>query len=296
MGGKYRQFDLVQHFKQHDGHGNGLIIKGGVRRGKTYLLGIFARLLLDNGFVVIANVRFDNEVYRKYPTKLFYLQNDLDYFNFYLNIPKNQPIVVMWDDIQAQDGFKSTQVIRSSGEQLSKFLIFLGKFDSNYIYVAHQKYIPDCILDGYEPLFIYKHHRRNFYVCEEWHERIKDLCHDCQIVPVPTPKQYKGLPILSKAISEFEFVLPLSDLYKYLSRYDIGEDLRRGVKEFLDSYESDDKYNNPYDELKSLSYEKIYMALCLKKGEILPDGNLLRDLINPKIINEARKKLKKFGL
>ena len=38
------------------------------------------------------------------------------------------------------------------------------------------------------------------------------------------------------------------------------------------------------------------MSLCLKKGKILSDGELLRDLINSNIIQSGRKKLKKLGL
>ena len=43
------QLDIIKHFQKNDSHGNGLIIKGGIRRGKTYLLAIIVKLLLING-------------------------------------------------------------------------------------------------------------------------------------------------------------------------------------------------------------------------------------------------------
>ena len=169
-----QELDIIDHFKQNDSHGNGLIIKGGIRRGKTYLLAIIVKLLLINGFTVISNVRFDDNEFIKWKGKLFYITTDLDYFNHYLKANPNTPIVLVWDDIQAQKGFKSTDHEQFS--KLSSFLIFLGKFESNYVYVAHQKYIPDCILDGFEPMFIYKKERTWFYACMEFHESTKERC------------------------------------------------------------------------------------------------------------------------
>jgi len=149
-----KQLDLMKHFNQNDGHGNGLIIKGKVRIGKTFLLGIIAKLLILNGFYVVSNVRFADIEFVKYKGRLFYMKNAKQFFEAYLKIPVGSKIVVIFDDSQAKKGFKSTGVMTKEGEKLASFLIFIGKFESNYIYVAHQKYIPSAITDGFEPLVI----------------------------------------------------------------------------------------------------------------------------------------------
>lgn len=281
------QLDIVEHFRQNDSHGNGLIVKGGVRRGKTYLVSIIVKLLLINGFTVISNVRFNDNEFIKWKGKLFYITTDLDYFNFYLQTSENSPIVLVWDDIQAQEGFKSTD--HQQFTKLSSFLIFLGKFESNYIYVAHQKYIPDCILDGFEPLFIYKRKREWFYACMEFHERSTDRCKDCVYVPVPLPNQVKGLDIKSKAFSRFQFVIELDKLYNHLSQYHIGEEIRKGVKEFLEKSDNE----GVFDNVKNLSLKEIAMAIYFKRG-IISDSTPLNEFINPNTLWDAKKLIKKL--
>jgi len=283
------ELDIVAHFKQFNCHGNGLVIKGRVRVGKTYLLGIIAKLLLGNGFAIITNVRFADSEFEKYKGRLFYISSDLEYFEHYLTIPESIPIVLMWDDIQAQSGFKSTDYDQFT--KLSQFLIFMGKFETNYVYVAHQKYIPDCILDGFEPLFIYKKAKEWFYACRELHLTIKDVCSKCAYVPQPKPNQLTPLKILSQAISRFEWVLDLDGLYNHLSRYDIGENLRKGTKEFLES-------NDGFDEFKHLKDLKLYeiaLAIYFKRG-IISDGTKLNKIINPNTLSETKKLIKEKNL
>lgn len=281
------QLDIVEHFKQNDSHGNGLIVKGGVRRGKTYLVSIITKLLLINGFTVISNVRFEDNEFIKWKGKLFYITTDLEYFKYYLQTTSDNPIVLVWDDIQAQEGFKSTD--HEQFTKLSSFLIFLGKFESNYIYVAHQKYIPDCILDGFEPLFIYKRKRTWYYACMEFHSSSKDKCPDCVYVPVPEPSQFKGLDIKSKAFSRFQFVIDLSGLYNYLSRYEIGEEIRKGVTEFLAKSDTD----NTYTYLQNLSLKEITFAIYFKRG-IIPDSTPLNEFINPNTLSSVKKIYRKM--
>ena len=286
--------DIIGHFRKFDCHGNGLIIKGRVRSGKTYLLGILAKLFLQNGFAVISNVRFGNEAFIDYAGRLFYINSDVAFFEAYLKVPVGMPIILMWDDIQSNEGFKSTQVITSKGNALSSFLIFIGKLDCNYIYIAHQKYIPSCILDGFEPMIIYKFVRQSFIVSTDLHEKDTDVYKDISAISVPVPRKsdIEGLPILSKAVARFDFKLDLQALYDHLSRWDIGEDLRRGVAEFLGS----DISSNEYDLLQELSYEKLYMAFCLKRDQLISGGSQFNEVMNPSTINQARKKLRKMGL
>lgn len=288
--------NIVNHFKRFNSHGNGLIIKGRVRVGKTYLASLLIKNLLFSGFAVISNIRFTNDVYQEYKDRLFYIKNDRQFFESYLKIPIDTPIVLAWDDIQASEGFKSTHVTRKSGDLLSQFLIFIGKLDTNYIYIAHQKYIPDCILDGFEPLIIYKFEKNSYWVTTELLEKDKEVfkISPKKKIHVIQPKNFKPLPTLSKAIATFNFTLDLPDLYESLSTFDIGEDLRKGVKKYLDEniFDSD---NLKYHRLKKLSYSDIYLALCLKRDKILSDGLTLRELINSNQIQPVRKELRKKG-
>lgn len=283
------ELDIVEHFKQFNCHGNGLVIKGRIRVGKTYLLGIIAKLLLGNGFAIITNVRFDDSEFEKYKSRLFYISSDLEYFEHYLQIPETIPIVLMWDDIQAQSGFKSTDYDQFT--KLSQFLIFMGKFETNYVYVAHQKYIPDCILDGFEPLFIYKKAKEWFYACKELHTSMNDICSNCVYVPQPTSKQLEPLKILSKAISRFEWTLDLSNLYNYLSRKEIKENLRKGVKAYLEHSDT----IGEYEHLKNLSLQEILLAIYFKRG-IISGGTKLNKVFNSNTLDTVKKLIKDKNL
>lgn len=281
------QLDIVKHFQQFNSHGNGLIVKGRVRVGKTYLLGIIAKILLQNGFAIISNVKFKDYEYDKY-SNLHYITNDIEFFECYLNIPENTPIVLFWDDIQAQKGFKSTDYEQFS--KLSSFLIFIGKFETNYIYVAHQKYIPNCILEGFNPLFLYKTKKEWFYVCNELHIN-DEFCSNCAISYQPTSDKFEPLDIQSKAFSRFSFDLDLEGLYNYLSQKHIGENLRKGVRDFLNKSESTDKYSH----LKNLTLKEIGLAVYYKRG-IVGDSTPLNEILNPNTLSAIKKLIKKEKL
>lgn len=277
------QLDIVKHFQQFNSHGNGLVIKGRVRVGKTFLLGIIAKILLLNNFAIISNVRFQDYEYAKHKN-LFYITNDKEFFECYLLIPENTPIILMWDDIQAQKGFKSTDYEQFS--KLSSFLIFIGKFECNYVYVAHQKYIPNCILEGFKPLFLYKVQKPWFYVCDELHIN-DEYCQNCAISYQPNPDQLKPLDIQSKAFSRFEFTLDLDGLFNYLSEKHIGENLRKGVSDFLNKSQHTDKYSH----LKELTLKEIGLAIYYKRG-MIKDSTSLNEIINPNTLSGIKKLIK----
>jgi hypothetical protein len=285
--------NLVKHFKQNNSHGNGLIIKGGVRRGKTTIASYLTRVLLKENFAVISNLRFHDSVYADFPN-LHYITSDLEYFEAYLKVPEGMPIILVFDDSQASEGFKSTQVMTEAGDSLSKFLIFLGKFESNYIFIVHQKYIPSSIIDGFEPLFLYKLSRETMYLNTKFMLDTSEIVRSSIFVPVPGLDLLKPLPILSRAIAQFNWILDLKELYTYLAQYRIGEGLRQGVREYLAQQSPDT--DKRLKRLKEISYKDIYLALCIKKGRLIKSGELLRDLINPNIVNEARKEGRGLGL
>lgn len=277
------QLDIIKHFQQFNSHGNGLIVKGRVRVGKTYLLATITKLLIQNNFAIITNVRFENSEFDKYKN-LFYITNDKEFFECYLNIPENTPIVLIWDDIQAQKGFKSTDYAQFT--TLSSFLIFIGKFDCNYVYVAHQKYIPNCILEGFNPLFIYKTQKEWFYVCDELHIN-DEYCSNCAISYQPNSANFTPLKIQSKAFSRFEFTLDLDGLFNHLSNYEIGENLRKGVREFLNKSESTDKYSH----LRNLTLKEIGLAIYYKRG-LIKDSTPLNKILNPNTLSDIKKLIK----
>lgn len=290
-----QRVDLIRYFRRFDGHGNGLIIKGRVRSGKTYLASIITRMLVRSGFVVISNLRFKNEVYDNYPDQIYYIKDDIGFFTYYSQIDDGRPIVLVWDDAQAQEGFKSTGVMSEQGKKLASFLIFIGKFEASYIFIAHQKYIPDCIVEGFDPLVIYKFNRQSFVLAETLYDSNRDVYHDKNAihVPVPKPELNQHLPILSRGIAGFKFKMDLPDLYEYLGRYEVGENLKQAVTEYL--LTRLDETQGKYDELKSLSFKDIYISLCMKKGKVLSDGLRIRDLVNPRTLTDARKLLREMG-
>ena len=285
-----KRFNILNHYTKFDSHGNGVIINGRVRSGKTTLVSIFVKQLLDNGFAVISNVRFADSVFAEYQNKLFYITSDLDFFNAYITIPDNIPMLLVWDDAQASEGMKSTQILSKSGNDLSKFLIFIGKFETNYMYIAHQKYIPDTLTRGFEPIIIYKLNRAGFYIGNsEFYTSEYEIRRNCYYAHIPPLDKIGYLPILSKAPATFEFKLDLSALFKYLSEYSIGENLKRGVAEFLKFRVESDGHTH----LRSLTYQDIITALWLKRDKKLTGKEKLYQIVNPQILYSTLDKLKR---
>lgn len=131
---KQYNVDFVKYFTRRNGHGNGLIIKGGVGTGKTTLLSLIIKILLDyTNFVLVTNVRFEPRVYEKYLERIYYVSNVRQYFEFYTRIPYSQPILLIWDDSQGNDEFTSKGVMSDGGKILSSFLIYLRKFSRSIL-------------------------------------------------------------------------------------------------------------------------------------------------------------------
>lgn len=292
--------DFVKYFSRNRGHGNSLIIKGGVRKGKSTLVSMIIKILLDDSnFVIVTNVRFDNSVYDRYKNRIFYINSLSQYLEFIVNVDYENPILLVLDDAQSKDGMTSKGVMSKEGKSLSSFLIFIGKLQTSLIYIAHQSYIPRSLIEGFEPLFIYKTNRKEFVISSEFFEIDSHSYSDNHsiICPMPSFNEFNTyyLPILSLAFTDFSFDINLDEMYKRLTSYDIGENTKECIAEFLKDNNKLSEFSEILD-LKKLSYEKIYIALCLKKNEILSDGKMIRDLINPTIVNEARKKLRNSNL
>lgn len=290
--------DFSKYFMKHNGHGNNLIIKAGVRKGKTTLTSMIIKTLLDEtDFVIVTNIRFDNTVYNMYKGRIQYINSLTQYLEFIINIDYGKPILLVLDDAQSKDSLTSKGVMSKEGKKLSSFLIFIGKLETSLIYIAHQSYIPRSLIEGFEPLFIYKPNRKDFVISPNFYERDSDSYKDkySVIVNMPSFKEFDKyyLPILSMAFTDFKFDVDLDKLYNQLTDFKIGENTKECIKKFLDENNSE---NDLAKELSQISYENLYMAFCIKKGKILSDGTMFRELLNPNITNKARKKLRKMGL
>ena len=285
-----KRFNILSHYRKFGSHGNGIIIKGRVRSGKTTLVSIFVKQMLDNGFAIISNVRFDDSELIKYAGKLHYITSDYDYFKTYSLLDGNIPVILVWDDAQASEGMKSTQVMTKQGNNLAKFLIFIGKLQTNYLYIAHQKYIPNVIMDGFEPIIIYKLNRNSFYVGNSTlYLEESEIRHNCYFVPLPEINENTPmLKILSRATATFEWKVDLDSLYKYLSQYHIGENLKQGIQEFLTVNQND---NSDEMNLKKLTWEQIVKAIYLKRNGKIKGNEKLNEIINSGILYKVIDKL-----
>ena len=293
-----KEFDIVKHYSKFNGHGNGVVLKGRVRSGKTTLEGIITFILLQAGFYVITTVRFENWVLEKYKGKLYYVTNDIEYLEAYVQIPEGGCVILFFDDAQANPGMTSKGVMTKQGHKLSTFLIFIGKLETNYLYVAHQKYLPAPLMEGFNPIMLYTLEIGKFYVSDKvvFQERL--IQRYGYEVDTPDPEEY-GLPIISRAIAKFDFKLDWEDLTEFMAREEVGDNLKGAIHEYLDIYfqqqEVDRKRQSPKEYLKYLTYEKILLALSLKKGRKLSAGESIADLFNPNIRQIVRDKMDELG-
>lgn len=289
--------NFKKYFNQQNGHGNGLIIKGGVRKGKTTLIGMIVKELVKENFAIISNVRFKNSVYEKY-SNIYYINNAYDYFVYYAKIPYSTPILLIWDDAQAQSGLTSLGVNTKEGRKLNSFMVFIGKFQTSFIYVAHKSYIPRTLIEGFEPLFIYKIEKKSFYISPNFHEIDTNVINDRQSYYVDMPNikdRVYYLDILSIAFADFKFDnIDLALLFDKLSSYEVGENIKEAVQVYLDENSKD--FNYEITNLKKITYEQLYLSLCLKRGYIIPTGEKLNNLITDKQLYSAQAKLKNLGL
>lgn len=292
---EYEEIDFIQYFGQKHGHGNSLIIKGGVGNAKTTLITFITKLLLEyTNFVIVTNVRFKDSVYRKYSLRLFYIYSLKQYLTFYSTIPYSQPILLIIDDSQGEDSFKSTGVLSDGGKILASFMIYIRKFSTSLIYIAHQKYIPESITGGFEPYFLYKCDLETFAISQEFFIKDSDSYKDENsiICKMPSYKNFDEhyLPFLSHAFTSFKFDIDWFDLKEQLSDYDVGEKLKEKVADYLSNIEPE-KINPlaEYELLKNIPLTKYYLGLCLKTGDFVPPSIKVSELINPQLISRAKK-------
>lgn len=291
------KIDFIQYFGQNHGHGNNLIIKGGVGKGKTTLLSLIIKLLLDySNFVIVSNVRLENKIYQKYPLRLFYISGIKQYLDFYTKVPYSQPILLIVDDSQGEDSFTSKGVLSDGGRTLASFMIYIRKLSTSMIYIAHQRYIPASMVDGFEPYYIYKTDKQHFVVSQEFFEKDSDSLKDSDsiICEMPSFEYYDKyyLNILSHAFTSFAFDIDWAELKLRLSQYHVEENLKEEIEKYLSEieYQNTNEYNE-YETLKSIPFTKYYLGLCLKKGFIIPTSAKINEIINPQLTKRAEKEI-----
>ncbi len=180
-------------------------------------------------------------------------------------------------------------------------MIYIRKLSTSFIYIAHQKYIPESITGGFEPYFIYKTSKDKFVISQEFFIKDSDsLKHpDSIIVDMPSFDDYNEhyLDILSQAFTDFKFNIDWLELKQKLSAFNVGENLKEAVAEFLNNLTlSETKEYNEFNMLESIPLTKIYLALCLKKKTIIPVNMKIGDLINSTLVGNARKIIKDNNL
>ena len=175
------------------------------------------------------------ELIEKYKDKLYYVTNDIDYLEAYVRIPEGGRLILFFDDAQANPGMTSKGIMTKQGHQLSTFLIFIGKLETNYLYVAHQKYLPAPLMEGFNPIMLYTLEIGKFYISDRVVFQEKLIQRYGYEVDTPDPEEY-GLPIISRAIAKFDFKLDWEDLTEFMAREEVGDDLKSAISEYLDIY------------------------------------------------------------
>lgn len=294
--------DFSQYFKfDGQGHGNGLIIKGGVGTAKTTMLSMITNILLeDTDFVFPTTIRFDDKVYKEYPNRLHYITGMRDYFEFYTKVPYSQPLLLMLDDSQGNEEFTSKRVLSDGG--LASFLIYIRKFNTSYIYIAHQSYIPRSVVEGFAPYYAFKIDKNRFAISENFYEVDSEAFYDKSNIIVKMPnyenfdKHY--LPTWSHAFTDFSFDIKWLDLKKFLAQYEVGEQLKEYTKIYLEQIEPriSASKKDKYEIFKEMSYQDIYITLCLKRGYKIPEATPLNEVINNQTMTRAKKIIEKEKL
>ena len=248
------EIDVMNHFDQNNRHGNFLIIKGKIRSGKTHLAAILARFALEKGFKVITNIRFTDATIKRYPDKIYYITTDRDFFKAYVEIDGDS--ITIFDDAQATLS-SSLDTQTSKGKTVQSLMLFVGKFRSNVIYIAHLRYLPLWIKSA-QPLYIFKMHQKDMHISYKYHE-FDEVRRSQQVIRVPLPKDLKPLPFKTFGFPNFEITMNLPVMWAQLSQFE-GDDLRIAVKKYLES----DQKTKADDRLRGLSESDIIRAIMLK--------------------------------
>lgn len=250
------EYEVMNHFDQNNRHGNFLIIKGKIRSGKTHLAAILARFAMEKGFTIITNIRFRDSVIKKYPDRIHYITSDREFFEAYVQIDGDS--ITIFDDAQATLS-SSLDTQTAKGKLIQSLMLFIGKFQSNVIYIAHLKYLPLWIKSA-QPLYIFKMHQKDMHISYDYLP-FYEVRRSRNAIRIPLPSDLKPLPFKTFGFPNFEITLNLPRMWRELSHFE-GDDMRIAVKKYLENEHKRDER----DRLRSFSEEDIIKAIMLKYG------------------------------
>ena len=271
---RYR-FNALAYMRRNHGHGNFVVLRGPIRKGKTYLAALWAREYIRGGFKVISNIRWKPQAQARYPGRLFYVSTDRQFFEAYRD--NEGPFIVIFDDAQTY-GMVSTAATSKKGKQITDLSLFVGKLEMSCVFIEHLKYVPEFI-KGQNPLTIYKLEQESFYVPKRPGLFVEDM----RSVRQQSIRFYidksQPIPYETLMVPSFDITLPLSELWSYLAgRTGAEHDLRAGVREFLELL---DKRGE--DEALKLTWEEIWGAIRAKVPDVRPTWKLY-DIIPNKVL------------
>lgn len=263
---KKRLFSIAKFYNQNNRHGNFAVIKGKIRTGKTYLACILLRHLIRAGFIIFTNIKLKNMemdsltglwVLRDAKTReitVYYITSDRDWFTAYINTEGLDSITV-FDDAQASK-MSSLDATSQSGKTINSLMLLIGKFQSNCLFIMHEKYCPHFVLE-FSRLWLYKLTQYGFYFSKQrnlgWGEIAKNKdCHWTKQRGDPLEYDTYGIP-------QFNLEMDLEAMYIFLSKW--HGSLRDGVRAFMER-----EHEREEDRmLKRLTWRQIIRAVLFKR-------------------------------
>lgn len=242
---KPRKVDITKFFEKQQRMGNFMAMKGAPKKGKTYLTCWLMRKMIKRGFIIITNARLLGLVRdpitglrvlrKKGKIVAYYITCDKDFFLAYINTP-GQNSITIFDDAQ-QSVMSSTDTTSAKGKDMNGLLKLWGKFQSNVLYIVHDRYVPNFLIE-WDTKWIYKLSYYGYYSSNEKNLKYKEVKGNRKCLWVRQRSTQKPLAYDMYAVPDFSIELDLKKMYKFLVNWD--GDMRSGVRAFLEIAEKDE--------------------------------------------------------
>lgn len=140
---------ILKYWFRNGPHGNFMVINGPPRSGKTNLGCLIIESLLDMDFDIVTTIQLSRK-----PRKVHHVSWFSEFLRVYAEKITGDSVFIVDD---AQGAMGTSLDVRSKKAQNNTMLtLYIGKFQSNLIYISHiEEYIPRNIYD-FNPLFIEK--------------------------------------------------------------------------------------------------------------------------------------------
>lgn len=278
-------FSITKFMSQNNRHGNFAVIKGKIRTGKTWLACILLRHLIASGFVIFTNIKLEGLVIdaktglyclmQGGKPVVYYITSDRDWFTAYINTTLDS--ITVFDDAQASK-MSSLDSTGKAGKSINNLMLLIGKFQSNCLFIMHEKYCPHFVLE-FSRLWIYKLTAYGFYVSKSrnlgWGEITGNP--KCRW----TRQRGKPLAYDTYGIPQFNLEMDLEAMYVFLSKW--HGDLREGVRAYMEG----EKEREEDRLLKSLTWSQIIRAVLIKRAKRgITEGRQLASMKGSKIFEK----------